>query len=149
MSSARERFQVYADFWLGVASAGAQGLADAKDAWENDKRKHSADGAIASGITALMEAGASAMKRVANEADIVRERVDHGEKKREEKHAEEELRHKETMQELAALRQVVHDLRQAAGAPKAPSDSGGGAGAASSSEGDVVALPQSGKNAAQ
>jgi hypothetical protein len=80
------RFHIYTDFWLGLASAGAQGLADVASALKEERENdHSLDSAVAVGMKAVLDAASEAMNKVATGAEHVKDEVE-----RERKRAERE-----------------------------------------------------------
>jgi hypothetical protein len=104
------RFHIYTDFWLGLASAGAQGLADVASALKEEREKdHGLDGAVAVGMKAVLDAASEAMNKVATEAEHVKEQVDKERKRIEQEKAERAKDCKEAVPKAKAADAAVHD----------------------------------------
>lgn len=74
-----ELFEIYSDFWLGVASTGARGFADITKALQerSEERRHNLVDVdtIASGVNVLLQSARSSLEDVARAAETVRDDI--------------------------------------------------------------------------
>jgi hypothetical protein len=74
-----ELFEIYSDFWLGVAAAGAQGAADIGKAMQNrsqERRDHLLDlESLAAGVQIVTKQAATSLEAIAKAAREVQVKV--------------------------------------------------------------------------
>lgn len=66
-----EAFEIYSNFWLGVASAGARGFADIAKALQERKERGFDSATAAAALKTVLGAAANSLKSVAEDAATV------------------------------------------------------------------------------